>query len=220
MKTGTSMFRALVAMGVLAIVSSAMAQGGGKGGGKGNRGGGMMGRGGNPLMLLNVEAVQKELKITDDQKSSLTKLQSEQPSFQDMRNMSQEEQQAATEKVQKEVAGILNADQNKRLEEIRLQMMGARALTRPEVAEKLGLTDEQKQKIADAFPQRGGGGKGAGGGGGRAAMEEANAKALEVLTAEQKQKFEDMQGAKVNIDFRNMFPGGGGKGGKAAQPDA
>src|ERR1043165_3821197 len=182
MKTGTSMFRALVAMGVLAMVSTAMAQGGK--GGKGNRGGGGMGRGGNPLMLLNVETVQKELKITEDQKSALTKLQSEQPSFADMRNMSADERQAAGEKVQKEVAGILNADQSKRLEEIQLQMMGARALQRADVAEKLGLTEDQKQKIADALPQRGGGGKGAGGG--KAAMDEANAKALEVLTAEQK----------------------------------
>jgi hypothetical protein len=67
----------------------------------------------------------------------------------------------------------------------------------------------------------GGGGKGACGGGGKAARDEANAKALDVLTAEQKDMFEKMQGAKVSIDPAQLFRGGGGgKGGKAAQPDA
>ena len=45
-------------------------------------------------------------------------------------------------------ARILRPEQSARLKQIVLQLQGARALSRPETARLLGLTEEQQQKIA------------------------------------------------------------------------
>ena len=106
---------------------------------------------------------------------------------------------------------------------------GGRGLTQPDVAAKLGLTDEQKTKLADIVPQfgRGGGGggnaKGGGGPGGmQAQREEQMTKALDVLTDDQKAQFEKMQGKKFDVQqlFRGRGQGGGNAPVHGKAPDA
>jgi Spy/CpxP family protein refolding chaperone len=116
--------------------------------------------------------------------------------------------------------------QQARLEEILLQVDGVGALRQPKIAEKLKLTDDQKTKLAEVLAPRQGGGNGGGngGGGGQQAREERDAKAMEILTADQKSQFTSMQGKKIEIDRAALMGGGrqGGKGGKGrkGQPDA
>ena len=137
----------------------------------------MMGGGpGSSSMLLMMPEVQKELNITDDEKTKLQSLATDtgkamqdglgQVDFQSFRDMTQEERQKAFDDLRKKgeeamkkfdvdgkVAGILDANQVKRLKELQLQREGAAALLRPEVAKKLGLSQEQQdsiKKIQDA----------------------------------------------------------------------
>lgn len=193
--------------------------GGGGGGGGGRRGGG-----GGMGFLLAMEPVKKELGLTDDQ---VTKIQAAIP--QNMREMSSEEREKATQKMQEDMKKILKPEQTKRLQELQYQMMGPRALTTPAVSKELGLSDDQVKRITSALeiarPPAGGGGDAAPSPEqmekireNRAKMrEEANAKALAVLTAEQKKKWDAMLGKK--FEFPAPQFGGGGGGGMRAPGD-
>ena len=44
---------------------------------------------------------------------------------------------------------VLNDSQMKRLKELQLQRMGAEALSRPEIADKVGLSDDEVSKVRD-----------------------------------------------------------------------
>lgn len=221
---------------VLASGMSVLAQP--PGGGRGGRGpgGGMFG---GPAFLLNMEAVQKELAVTDAQKEKITKLQEEaRAAFAgggNFRDMSDEERaklrtqmEERAKKTEASVKAILDEKQFARLNELSIQQAGVMALSRPEVSEKLKLSDEQKTKIRD-LASAGGPGGGRGGFNPNAtqeerqkAMEEArarrekmNADVLAVLTAEQKKSFEDMQGKKFEFP---AFGGFGGPGGGSNRP--
>lgn len=195
----------------------------------GGRGPGGPGAG---FRLLQAEPVQKELNLTEEQKSSITKLNEE------LSDLSPEERREKMGETRQKVEAILKAEQKERLEQIGVQLLGGRALTRPEVAKKLGLSEDQRDKLDDLFPPFGGygtpsapprnddaGGKVGGAKGGdskagdaRLSPEDLNKKALEVLTAEQRSQFEQMQGKKIDFD-PSQFRGGrgqgpGGKGGK------
>jgi Spy/CpxP family protein refolding chaperone len=155
-----------LACGLMAVNASAQGPGGSAGGGFGR----VMGGGGNitATMLLGVPEVQKELNITDEQKTKIEtigqdvrdKMQQARGNFnfRDLQNMSDEEQQKAfadirkkveevTKGIDEKVAGILDAKQNERLKQLQLQREGALALTRPEVIKKLSITEEQQAKI-------------------------------------------------------------------------
>ena len=155
--------------GVMLVAASvatlASAQPGG--GGFGMMGGGMMGGNVSITQLLTMAAVQTELKLTDDQKSKVQELQ------QTMRDKMQEAMNAAggppdfsdPQAMQKQIADmrkkmapiikdidgqavkLLTSDQVDRVKQLQLQRQGANALTRDEVAKKLGLKDDQVDKI-------------------------------------------------------------------------
>ena len=115
--------------------------------------------------------VQKEIELTDDQKAELGKLRNEirdqirnqmQDSFNGMRDLSDEERQARIDKIReqmdtirKDVEGklqkVLLPNQFDRLKQIdlqsRIQREGAGALSQGELADQLGLTDDQKEKL-------------------------------------------------------------------------
>lgn len=137
----------------------------------GMRGPGMMG-GGGVSGLLRSEQVQEELKLTEDQKSQLSKMAEEQRA--EMRErmggmfgsnreeMSEAERKAQQEKVGKifqelgkkaeeKIRGILEAEQFKRLKQIDLQQQmqnqGPAAFNRPDIIQALGLTEEQQQSL-------------------------------------------------------------------------
>ncbi|HMS53956.1 MAG TPA: Spy/CpxP family protein refolding chaperone [Fimbriimonadaceae bacterium] len=222
------------------LVSASMAQGGGgqgRGQGRGMGQGMMGGRGGN---LLAREDVQKELNLTDAQKSKIKAIMDK--AAEDRRAMMEEmrngggDREAMTKqmadaqaKVKKETDAVLNDEQKKRLQEIEIQVQGARALLNADVQKALGITDAQKKSL-DAVQQkqmdrmremmeemRNSGGGGGGGEDMRAAMQENQKKMetemLAVLTAEQKTKFESMKGKKFEGAAQAGGQFGGGRGG-------
>lgn len=221
------------------MVSASMAQGGGgqgRGQGRGMGQGMMGGRGGN---LLAREDVQKELNLTDAQKSKIKAImdkaaEDRRAMMEEMRNGGGDREamtkhmQEAQAKVKKETDAVLNDDQKKRLQEIEIQVQGARALLNPDVQKALGITDAQKksleaaqQKNMDRMREMMEEMRNSGGGGGgeemRNAMQE-NQKKLEtemlaVLTAEQKTKFESMKGKKFEGAAAAGGQFGGGRGG-------
>jgi len=223
----------LAAMAVVCFATLAEAQPGrGQPGGRPSRGGPMMMRGGfgggGLLGLVRIEAIQKEIELLDDQKAQIDELAEElrpqrdgeeggqRPDF---RNMSEEERQkffaemrkrfeerakTANEKLKK----ILLPHQIKRVEQISLQFRGTRALTDPEIAAKLKLTDAQQKKIEETMAanresmmtkvrelfQGGGGDREKAREQFRKLREEADAKVLAVLTSDQKKQFEALKG--------------------------
>jgi Spy/CpxP family protein refolding chaperone len=197
---------ALVAAMVLAGSASAQ-RGGGFGFGM---------RGGGSINMLRTPEVQAELKLTDEQKTKVIELadrlreerRGQGGNFQDLspeeRQKRAEERRASEDK---QLSAILNADQMKRYNQLRLQQQGMSALAEKAVAEELKLTSDQRTKIEgildaqrsemrSAF-------QGGGGGGDREAMREkmmamrkqTDEKIAALLTEEQKNKWKEMVGA-------------------------
>ena len=107
---------------------------------------------GNPLMLLNQESVQKELKLTDEQKTKINELRQSarekmQEIFQADQAERQQKMQALNQENRKALETILNAEQGKRILEIVYQQRGAMAFADPEVAKALNLNEEQQGKV-------------------------------------------------------------------------
>ena len=118
--------------------------------------------------LLQSPRIQKELSITEEQKTQLQELsQRVRKQFRDrfngLENLSKEERRKRLDDIQKTmpqdmkkrmdlmrkgIAEILTVEQQKRWRQIELQQEGPMALERPDVAEAVGLTPEQKSKIA------------------------------------------------------------------------
>jgi len=142
---------------VAAIACSALAQGGGGGGRRGGQRGGA-GQAYAPMTLVNREEVQKELNITDDQKTKITDLRASlRQKSQDAVTAAGDDRQAqgaARAKVNadavKDLAAILTPDQFKRLRELQIQWTGPSiAFTDAEVGSAVGVTDDQKAKYKD-----------------------------------------------------------------------
>jgi len=183
------------------------------------RGPGLMG--GMPsLFLLRSDVVQKDLKVSDDQKESLNKLQEKaRDAFSELQGLSQEERRTKMQELRKDqdekIAGILNDKQKARLKEIGLQASGGFALANKDVAEALKLTDDQVNKIKDlndsfrkdaqaAYQSAGGDFNSA-----REAMtklrKETGEKLTDVLTADQKAAFEKLKGEKIDLPAGGFF---------------
>lgn len=147
--------KTLLTIGLVVVSAFAMAQGGGGGGRGGQRFGGGMQMGN--AFLLNRSDVQKDLKLSDEQKTKLQEIQTAQR--EKMREMFQNgggggDRQAMMEmmqKMQKEneeaTNKVLTSDQQKRLKQIGIQLAGDRAIMNPEVQKDLGLSADQIAKI-------------------------------------------------------------------------
>jgi hypothetical protein len=119
-------------------------------------------------MLLPIAEVQKELKLSEDQKRQIETLTAEVRekamasfggiNFQELQNLSQDEREKRMGEVRKKIEAIskevdekisktLDDKQLERLKQLQLQRDGAMALNRPEVIKKLGLSNEQQAKI-------------------------------------------------------------------------
>lgn len=182
---------------------------------RGRGGFGFFGRGAGGVFLASNEAVRKELKVSDQQKQAIEDLASEQrQSFQGTQNASPEEQRAqfqkAGEKARAKLKGILNADQQKRLEQIRLQQTGLAAVAEPEIAKQLNLTSDQEKQVKELVEKARAERRqslGSGQGGDRAeaaarfakAREEQEAKLSAVLAADQKEQWKKMLGEKFDL---------------------
>jgi len=214
-------------MVVAATATAALAQG--PGGGRGGFGGG--GRFNDPTFLLGAELVQKELDLSDEQKSSVQKLVDDnRQAMMDLRNsgasfqdIGEKMQERAKDNKQK-VDDILLPPQRERLEQISLQIAGAQALSRTDVAEKLGLSDDQKSKLKDLADDAQQKRMELFSAGPAADQQERmqkvqkigadqKEKAMALLTADQKDKLEKLQGKKFDFDVTQMFPRGGFGGG-------
>ncbi|HEY2411253.1 MAG TPA: hypothetical protein VGI40_03375 [Pirellulaceae bacterium] len=240
MKTSIRTFAAFLVLILVILLSAANAQQKGKGkGGGGGFGGGMFG-GTNLVTLAGNESVQKELGVSGDLKDKLNSLRDDlnaarQKEYQtasinpqDFRNLTQEQRQKMNQIGNKlndefdpKVKALLSADQVKRLQQIQLQAawqnQGPPALLQADVASELKLSDEQRQKLnaltmeytqkqrelfAGGFDQAA-----------AAKMrEERTSKAMEVLTAEQKEKLNSLKGKQ--FDVSQLFGGFGGRRGK------
>jgi Spy/CpxP family protein refolding chaperone len=165
MRQNTRWFSALALDALVVALSASIAsaqgrrQGGPGFGGPGFGGPGQMG----DLQLVQIEQVAKELEIVDDQKQQLTKLSEEAREemgklFEGFRDLSREERQAKMEENRKameekqaewkkKVGDILMPQQQARLKEIRIQLMGNGALADKEVAKELGLTEDQVNQL-------------------------------------------------------------------------
>ncbi|HTQ11887.1 MAG TPA: hypothetical protein VMI31_17635 [Fimbriimonadaceae bacterium] len=224
-------------MAVLSCVALAAAQGGGGGGGQGRRGGGRGGFGESEMTLANRADVQKELNITDDQKTKIQALQ--QQERQNMQGgggnnggtrptMEEMQQRMAQMRAQqhKDLATVLNDGQMKRLGELLLQREGINAIAQPDVQTALGLSDDQKAKIKD-LQQKEGEAR-------QALVEKMRNQEItqeefqsdmqknqdtmkdeltKILTSDQAAKFKTMQGAPFTFD-PNIRGGGFGGGGR------
>jgi Spy/CpxP family protein refolding chaperone len=214
---------------VVGMLATAQAQPPERGQNQGRPRGPGMGGGFGMLGLLQIEAVQKELKLGEEQINQLKDIRDE---------MRKSEGRPTPEKlaeIEKQVKDILEPEQLKRMEQIelqaRLRFAGVRALVDEALAEKLGITDEQKEKlnkigeesrakIGEAFPRPEGGDRPQLTDEQRAARmtkmqelrNEAYEQAIKVLTPEQKEKLDGMTGKEFKIDMQGMMGGRGGPG--------
>lgn len=226
----------LVIVALVAVAIPAFAQpGGGPGRGEGRERGGNMGRmqpgmqmGAQVgVMLLVNPQVQTELKLTEEQRRQI----------QDIVARAREEMRpepgqrpgaggqrpgaggqrpgqggigANMERYTEEAMRVLQPNQRERFEQIQLRVQGVRALGRDEIAEKVGLTSDQRQQIREILRENMGGRDGARPNPGewnpqemRAQMEERRQenerRILQVLTAEQKAKWESLLGAPFEL---------------------
>jgi Spy/CpxP family protein refolding chaperone len=167
-----------------------------------------------PARLLVVEAVQSELKLTDDQKAKAAEInetlsKSRRELFQKIAKDSHERSEKVAEldkKTDASIEELLDAQQEKRLKELLLQVNGASELLKSNMAEALQITKEQHKKLTEANRANAKAKKDAleNFDGDRQAktlelQREGDKKLLSVLTEEQKKKFEEMQGKKVSI---------------------
>lgn len=222
-----------LALGAL-LVSPALAQP--PGGGRGFGGFGRM----SEMVLLAAESVQKELGLTEDQIAKIRERgqRAAQGGFQQFQGLSREELQQRFEEMRKEtekfLSETLKPEQQKRLKEIALQVqirnMGLlTALMNPENAEKLGITDDQREDFrrlmedGRRFREELGigrqGGGGAGGGFGARLTDEQRQKLDEfrkgqdekvqkILTEAQRSKLKEMTGAEFRGEIPTPFGGG------------
>jgi hypothetical protein len=175
------------------------------------------------VSLAQLSEVQTELKLTDEQKEKVARLNDD---FAEERRAARDDAAGDFEKMRKELA-LLNVEfdkelleslddaQQARVMEIYLQVNGPTALTVGWVAEALKLTDEQKTKLEqvltddrakwrESFQQFQG------------LSEEERTKRFEemtkaredalmaVLDDTQKQEFEKMQGEKLEVDLSKL----------------
>ncbi len=170
-------FVALVA--TLAVASSALAQGGGGGQRGGQRGGMQFGNAMNSesVLLLRTD-VQKDLKLTDEQKTKLTAIQTEmgekiRAQFQASRGgdgggngqagtrgerFDMEAIQKQMEAMQKEsnekAKAVVTPEQWTRLGQIKVQLGGPRMFLEDEMVKKLGLKAMQKLSITELLDKQ------------------------------------------------------------------
>ncbi|HZY88251.1 MAG TPA: Spy/CpxP family protein refolding chaperone [Gemmataceae bacterium] len=213
----------------LAVTASAQRQG------RGGRGGFGMGGQAGPGLLLN-KSVQDELKLTDDQKSSLTKIQEAQrenmkKAFQGGGGDKEKAREAfqtvmqETNKAITKVVGTLSPEQQKRFKQIQVQVGGLAAFSTPELAKDLSLTDKQKEEIkgiaddvqkdvAEIFKDAQGDRERMTAARGKIekVRQEATAKALKTLSSDQQAKYKELSGPKFDFKPDNPFGGRGGRG--------
>lgn len=233
-KSGQWGVMSLAVMLALGCCSLAMAQRGGFGGPPGG------GFGGGSMGVLQDEKIRSELGILPEQYSKIQALNERMMSdmrsmFSGMRDLPDDERRAKFEEIrekmtaraadtQKQLGEILLPDQMSRLEQISTQSQLRRsntadALTNGAIAEKLGLSDADKERIrkvaeeADAELRSKT----------EQLREEAKQKIIAAMTPAQQAKFKELIGAPVEFSppqfGRGGFGGDRGDRGRRGGPD-
>ena len=232
-------------MGILIVNASwstaqDLQRGRGFGGRPGFGRGGGFGRGLDKSRLIRSEQVQKELGITPQQKERIDaatgSMQEELRGLRSgLRDLSGEErdqrmaelrslQQELNLKASKQIEGVLSREQAERLDQIMLQLRGARALIETDMVQKLELSEDQGNEIRDIFKEQEEAQREMFQGASRedrrelfAQMREMRAKgesqAFAVLTQQQDSEFKRLKGAAFEVDRASLFGGRGGFGG-------
>jgi hypothetical protein len=193
--------------------------------------GGMGGAG----MLLNVEKVQKDLKLDADTvkkaQDALTKVREDnRDELGKLRDASPEERTAILKKFNeandKALEGVLSKDQMKRLKQIERQVAGVRMFQTEEMQKALKLTDDQKGKIKEITDDLTKEQQGLFSGGKPDAdtlkkfqtlQKDSLANAVKVLNDDQKKEYKNLTGEPIEISMQDLFQGRG-RGGKPDKP--
>jgi len=219
----------LLVIGVAALIASPVMAQGGRGQGRGGLGGG-------PALLINMEPVQKELKLTEDQVTKAKETvqetrQKHQDEFAKLQDLDPQERfpkmaeinAKVTEETYAALAKDWKPEQVKRLKQLGVQQAGLQAFMNPSVVKALNLTDEQKEKVRTFQGEQMEEMRGLFGGGGdpaesqkkMAAMrKEFLAKGVAILTDDQKKEWKELNGEPFEFPANAGFGGRGGKGGK------
>ena len=197
----------------------------------------------NPTVaLLSMPEVQAELALSDDQKKAVTDTTSAvntatQAAFsainpQQLGELSEEERnkkladartqsEEANKKATESFAKILKPEQTARLDQLRFQREGAAAISKPEIAKQLALSEKQLKQLTEVQARS------FSGMGPAVVSPQAKADILAVLTTEQKSEWNKLTGKEFNFPappantgrgpgpggFPGFGPPGGGPGG-------
>jgi hypothetical protein len=190
------------------------------------------GFGGDGIMtLLQDERIRQELDMVEDQNAELQSLRDEltqgmRELFDGMRDLSPEERRERFDEIREEmdqkrkdieekVNNMLLPHQQKRLQQLIFQSQGRRGgalgfAANDNILEKLGVTEEQKNQLREKSEQV------------RKDLDEKIAKLrkdavddlLSVLSAEQRQKYQDLIGESFDFGDQGDRGFGGGRGGR------
>src|SRR5262245_33781527 len=166
--------------------------------------------------LLVVDAVQKDLKLTEEQKSKAKEINESVTTgrkklFAEISKESGDRAAKVAElnkKAADDIEKLLDETQRKRLQEIVLQANGAAELSKKEIREALKITKEQDAKLKEVRKENTKARQEslANFDGDRMAkmvelQKAADEKLLAVLTPEQRKQFEAMQGSKIELNL-------------------
>jgi hypothetical protein len=166
--------------------------------------------------LLTVEAVQNELKLSEKQKAAAIEInnfltEERHKLFKEVAKENHERAQKVAEledRTSSKVDRLLDQSQRKRLREILLQVNGAVELTKKDIQDELGITSEQRTKLAEISHENSKKRRDALANyeGDKTAkivelQREADKKLLNVLTDKQREQFEKLKGKKISLDL-------------------
>ena len=190
--------------------------------GRGGPGGGMFGPP-TASALMRAKEVQEALKLTDEQKGKVEKINDE--NRDEMRKLFQDgggdrdKMVEVAKKTSEQISEVLDDGQEKRLMGILIQVSGAAAVSDPAVAKELNITEDQKKELQEvrmsareqlqglADLSREERGK-------KVAEVQAdiNKKILTKLTPDQQKQLDDLKGEKVDVDMSQLRGGRGDRG--------
>jgi hypothetical protein len=173
--------------------------------------------------LAALPDVQTELSLTDEQKTIVTDVNDQ--LRQDRRDLLgtgfdgwsaiQGRMEQHNNEASKKVNDALDPEQRKRLQQISIQQNGPRSLQEADVVAELGLSDEQKTKLAEAVSENTKAFESGFSGGDRDSWrqragelaEQADQRLLGVLTDQQQAKLEELKGEPFDIDMSQFRRG-------------
>jgi len=190
--------------------------------GRGGPGGGMFGPP-TASALMRAKEVQEALKLTDEQKGKVEKINDE--NRDEMRKLFQDgggdrdKMVEIAKKTSEQISEVLDEGQQKRLMGILIQVSGAAAVADPAIAKELNITEDQKKKLEEvrtsAREQLQGLRDLSGEERGKKAAEvqaDIDKKILAELTADQQKQLDDLKGEKVDVDMSQLRGGSGRRG--------